>query len=76
MLEALRGDSMARLRHAVLREAGIPPFSLKARLIGRRALLRYACNLVLDAESAPTQAGDSFDMQRFMEMKEADHGGI
>ena len=71
LLEALRGDSLGRLRHLILREAGLSPFSLRGALISKKRLLRYACQLVLDRERA--SAGD-FDMRRFEEMKEAEHG--
>jgi len=76
LLEALRGDPMARLRHAVLKKAGIPPFSLRAAFIGRKQILRYACHLALDAEESGELGAGSFDMGRFLEMKEGEHGGI
>lgn len=73
LLEALRGDSMGRLRHLVLREAGLSPFSLRAALITKKQILRHACQLALDGEEF--QKG-KFDKERFEAMKEAEHGGI
>ena len=73
LLEALEGDGMARLRHAVLREAGVPPFSLRAALVSNRRLLRYACHLVLDGREHGGGSG-GFDMERFRRMKEGGHG--
>lgn len=74
LLETLRGDHMARLRHKVLRKAGIPPFSLRSVLISNRQVLRYACHLVLDGQGADTRG--NFDMERFLRMKEGGNGGI
>ena len=75
LLEALSEDSMARLRHAVLRQAGVEPFSLRAALIGRHRLLRYACHMVLDMENSGSDT-DGFDMSRFYALKGEEHGGI
>ena len=76
LLEALRENSMARLRHAVLEKAGVPPFSLRAWLISNRRILRYACHLVLDEEQGKLQSGAGFDMERFLKMKEGSYGGV
>ena len=79
LIDVLRAESMERLRHHILREAGIPPLSLRARLISNRRLLRYACHLALDAEESGAAAqpeSGSFDPERFLKMKEERHGGI
>ena len=76
LMEALNKNSMARLRHAVLKKVGIPPFSLRAVLISDRQILRYACHLALDAEQAEEFSSGGFDMKRFQEMKEGRHGAV
>ena len=75
LLEALERDSMARLRHAVLREAGVPPFSLRAMLVSKKRLLRYACHLVLDGREHSGGSG-GFDMEKFKRLKEGEHGAL
>lgn len=67
LLGCLEGDSMARLRHLVLKRLGVCPLSLRARLAGDRRIIACACQLVLDMERKQT---GSFDMERFLEMKE------
>lgn len=74
LLEALRGDSAARLRHAVLKEAGVSPFSLRARFISNRQIIRCACFMALEREEEPQSGG--FDMDRFRKMKGEAHGEI
>lgn len=75
LLDLLREDHTARLRHAVLREAGVRPFSLRALLISDRQIIRYACHLALDREREESDTG-TFSMERFIAMKEASNGGI
>lgn len=70
LLAALKDDSVARLRHAMLKEAGVSPFSLRARFISDRQLLRYACHLALDRAAGEEKGEGSFDMERFLKMKE------
>ncbi len=76
LLGALREDGMARLRHAVLERTGVSPFSLRAVLISDRQIIKYACHMVLDGESTEEAAGGGFDMERFLNMKEARGNGI
>ena len=79
LLEAMRQDSHARLRHWVLRREGISPFSLRSLFIGRRGIIREACHMVLDREGAsalPGDRGGSFSMERFSQMKEDENGRI
>lgn len=76
LIQALRENSMARLRHAVLKEAGVLPFSLKAALLSNRRILRYACHMVLDREVEAAQGSPGFDMKRFAELKEGRCGRV
>lgn len=75
LLEALERDSYARLKWAVLMEEGLCPFSLPALFMGKRAVLRHACHMILDRGISPAEdSGGSFSMERFMKMKEAANG--
>lgn len=79
LLSSLSRDSMARLRYLVLGRAGICPLSLRAGLVSNRRIIAYACQMVLDMEgkaALPGEEGAGFDMDRFMEMKEAANGRI
>lgn len=68
LLEALEKDHMARLRHVVLTRFNICPLGLRARLISDRRIIECACQLVLDERGG--EGGGSFDMERFIRMKE------
>ena len=74
LLEALERDGYARLKWAVLKEEGLCPFSLPALLMGKWAVLRIACHMILDKGGASEERGGSFSMERFMKMKEAANG--
>lgn len=76
LLAALREDSAARLRHAVLKEAGVSPFSLRARFISDRQIIIYACHMALDRAAGEKTGEGSFDMERFLRMKEEAHEGV
>lgn len=69
LVEALRGDSLARLRWCVARRLGLCPASLRVRLWRKRDVLRWACLLLLEREEAEGErAGGGnprFDMARF-----------
>ena len=66
LLRQLEKDHMARLRHVVLTRLNICPLGLRARMISDRKILEYACHMVLD------KGGGSFDMDRFIRMKESE----
>ena len=69
MIEAVRSDSCARLKWRVLRQLGVSPLSLRARLLTKRRTLRLACQMILDlpAESGGSirESNPNFDMARF-----------
>ena len=69
MIEAVRSDSCARLKWRVLRELGICPVSLRAKLLTKRRALRLACQMILDlpAENGGSirESNPNFDMARF-----------
>lgn len=67
LLDALRGDALARLRWCAARALGLSPVSLRVRLWRKRDVLRWACLLLLEREAAGTAAGANpqFDMARF-----------
>lgn len=69
MIEAVRSDSCARLKWRVLRQLGVSPLSLRARLLTKRRVLRLACQMILDlpAENGGSirESNPNFDMARF-----------
>ena len=69
LLEALSRDSMARLRWLVCRRLDIPAGSLRERLMSRRRVLAYACQMVLDGASPGPEANGGFDMERFQALR-------
>ena len=66
LLESLKKDHMARLRHVVLKNFGVSPLSLRARLISDRKIIECACQMVLECRDSR----GGFDMERFERMKE------
>ena len=69
MIEAVRSDHCARLKWRVLRELGICPASLRARLLTKRSVMSLACQMILDLpEERGGRVGEinpNFDMARF-----------
>ena len=71
LIAAAQADHFARLKWQVLRTLGICPASVCARLLTKRAVLRLACQLVLDAGEVPGGAqteNPGFDMARFKQL--------
>jgi len=68
MLTRCADDAAGRLRWVVLQRLGICPASLRGRLLGRRAAMRFACQLILDGgkdAGAQTGTNPNFDMRRY-----------
>lgn len=91
LLDALKPDSLARLRHLIFRREGICPFGLRARLISDRQVIMQACHLLLDGEErippvavrhppldkgGKTECSAGFDMERFLAMKEGGNEAV
>jgi hypothetical protein len=70
LLQKLSRDGGARLKWQVCRTLGIAPGSLTYRLMSRRRVIEYACQMVLDMGAESAQTGESFDMGRFLRLKE------
>ena len=68
LIAAAQADSYARLKWFVLHQLGICPASLRARMLGKRTVLRLACQMALDAgaaEGTVREENPNFDMARF-----------
>jgi hypothetical protein len=73
LLAETASDSYGRLRWQVLRRLGICPASLRALLLPRRAVLRFAGQLVLDDGGAvPSEVNPNYDPARFQRLAEGE----
>jgi len=66
-------DAGARLRWTVMQRLGVCPVSLRGRMLGRRAALRLAAQMVLDSRTGAqtdfgTAINPNFDLERFREL--------
>lgn len=75
LIESAEKDSVRRLKWVVCRSIGVSPLSVQARLLTKKAVLRMACNMILDRRGGgiprPPFANTGFDMERFDRLKGA-----